>query len=93
MQEALTNVRKHSDAQTVRVLLRIADNGKHYVLVEDDGQGIEEKVVSDPPGEHIGLSIMRERAARLGGTLNIESDAGEGTRVELQFNVPITTHE
>lgn len=93
VQEALTNVRKHSDAQTVRVLLRIADNGKHYVLVEDDGQGIEEKVVSDPPGEHIGLSIMRERAARLGGTLNIESDAGEGTRVELQFNVPITTHE
>ncbi len=89
VQEALTNVRKHSDAQTVRVLLRAEDNGDHHVLVEDDGQGIEEKVVSDPPGEHIGLSIMRERAARLGGTLSIESDAGEGTRVELQFNVPL----
>ncbi len=88
VQEALTNVRKHSDAQNVRVLLRAEDNGDHHVLVEDDGQGIEEKVVSDPPGEHIGLSIMRERAARLGGTLNIESDTGEGTRVELQFNVP-----
>ena len=88
VQEALTNVRKHSDAQNVRVLLRAEDNGDHHVLVEDDGQGIEEKVVSDPPGEHIGLSIMRERAARLGGTLHIESDAGEGTRVELQFNVP-----
>lgn len=88
VQEALTNVRKHSDAQNVRVLLRCEDNGDHHVLVEDDGQGIEEKVVSDPPGEHIGLSIMRERAARLGGTLNIESDPGEGTRVELQFNVP-----
>ena len=88
VQEALTNVRKHSDAQNVRVLLRAEDNGDHHVLVEDDGQGIEEKVVSDPPGEHIGLSIMRERAARLGGTLSIESDTGEGTRVELQFNVP-----
>lgn len=88
VQEALTNVRKHSDAQNVRVLLRCEDNGDHHVLVEDDGQGIEEKVVSDPPGEHIGLSIMRERAARLGGTLNIESDPGEGTRVELEFNVP-----
>jgi len=88
VQEALTNVRKHSDAQNVRVLLRADDHGEHHVLVEDDGQGIEEKVVSDPPGEHIGLSIMRERAARLGGTLNIESEPGEGTRVELQFNVP-----
>ncbi len=88
VQEALTNVRKHSDAQTVRVLLRADDTGDHHVLVEDDGQGIAEKVVSDPPGEHIGLSIMRERAARLGGTLNIESETGEGTRVELQFNVP-----
>ena len=88
VQEALTNVRKHSDAQTVRVLLRAGSGGEHHVLVEDDGQGIEEKVVSDPPGEHIGLSIMRERAARLGGTLTIESDTGEGTRVELLFNVP-----
>ena len=88
VQEALTNVRKHSDAQTVRVLLRAGSGGEHHVLVEDDGQGIEEKVVRDPPGEHIGLSIMRERAARLGGTLTIESDTGEGTRVELLFNVP-----
>jgi len=88
VQEALTNVRKHSDAQNVRVLLRADDTGEHHVLVEDDGQGIEEKVVSGPPGEHIGLSIMRERAARLGGTLNIESEPGEGTRVELQFTVP-----
>ena len=88
VQEALTNVRKHSDAQTVRVLLRAGSGGEHHVLVEDDGQGIEEKVVSDPPGEHIGLSIMRERAARLGGTLTIESDTGEGTRVELLFSVP-----
>jgi len=87
VQEALTNVRKHSDAQNVRVLLRTEDNGEHHVLVEDDGQGIAERVVSDPPGEHIGLSIMRERAARLGGTLNIESETGEGTRVELQFSL------
>ncbi|MBI3776404.1 MAG: GAF domain-containing protein [Gammaproteobacteria bacterium] len=92
VQESLTNVRKHSDAQNVRVLLRTDDNRDYHVLVEDDGQGIEEKVVSDPPGEHIGLSIMRERAARLGGTLSIESEAGEGTRVELQFSVPPQRH-
>lgn len=87
VQEALTNVRKHSNAQNVRVMLRAEGNDSYHVLVEDDGQGIGEKVVSDPPGEHIGLSIMRERAARLSGTLNIESEPGEGTRVELEFHV------
>lgn len=87
VQEALTNVRKHSNAQNVRVLLRAEGNDDYHVLVEDDGQGIEEKVVSDPPGEHIGLSIMRERAGRLSGNLSIESEPGEGTRVELQFHV------
>jgi two-component system nitrate/nitrite sensor histidine kinase NarX len=85
VQEALTNVRKHSGAQNVRILLRGADDGHFNVLVEDDGQGIQTKVLDDAPGEHIGLSIMRERAARLGGELTIESEPGEGTRVELQF--------
>lgn len=87
VQEALTNVRKHSGAQNVRVLLRGAEDHQYHVLVEDDGQGIQDKVIDDPPGEHIGLSIMRERAARLGGELSIESEPGEGTRVELQFRL------
>jgi two-component system nitrate/nitrite sensor histidine kinase NarX len=87
VQEALTNVRKHSNAQNVRVLLRSDSAGVYNVLVEDDGQGIEEKVIDDAPGEHIGLSIMRERTARLGGQISIESEPGEGTRVELQFHV------
>ena len=37
------------------------------------------------PGEHIGLSVMCERARWLGGTLDIESEPGEGTRVSLAF--------
>jgi two-component system nitrate/nitrite sensor histidine kinase NarX len=85
VQEALTNVRKHSGAQNVRILLSGGDEGRFEVLVEDDGQGIQNRVLDDAPGEHIGLSIMRERAARLGGELTIESEPGEGTRVELQF--------
>ncbi len=87
VQEALTNVRKHSGAQNVRVLLRGTEDQHYHVLVEDDGQGIQDKVIDDPPGEHIGLSIMRERAARLGGELTIESEAGEGTRIELEFRL------
>ncbi|RMG49726.1 MAG: hypothetical protein D6717_14595, partial [Gammaproteobacteria bacterium] len=38
------------------------------------------------PGEHIGLKIMEERARVLGGRLRIESEPGEGTRVELKFH-------
>lgn len=87
VQEALTNVRKHSGAQNVRVMLRVEPDERFHVMVEDDGQGIADRVIDDPPGEHIGLSIMRERAARLGGELTIESEPGEGTRVDLQFRV------
>jgi two-component system nitrate/nitrite sensor histidine kinase NarX len=54
-------------------------------LVEDDGVGFEERQSEGRPGEHIGLSIMQERARRLGGRLRIESEPGEGTRVELRF--------
>ena len=85
IQEALANIRKHSNACNVRILLDRSDDGHHSVLVEDDGHGITEDSGSGYRGENIGLSIMRERADRLHGTLNIESEAGEGTRVLLEF--------
>ncbi len=85
IQESLTNVRKHSDAHTVRVLMRKAASGDYSVLIEDDGSGIEEKPQGDTPGEHVGLSIMEERARRLGGRIRFESEPGEGTRILLNF--------
>jgi two-component system nitrate/nitrite sensor histidine kinase NarX len=85
VQEALTNIRKHARAQTVRVLVRCKSAGDYALLVEDDGVGFEETPPGGRPGEHIGLSIMQERARRLGGHLRIESEPGEGTRVELSF--------
>lgn len=84
IQEALTNIRKHSDAHTARILLRSEGQGRYQLLIEDDGMGIT-PVTSTQRGEHVGLAIMRERAERLGGTLQIESEAGEGTRVFLRF--------
>lgn len=86
IQEALANIRKHSKANAVRVLLRQDEDGKHTVLIEDDGVGIGEPVLQGKPGEHIGLSIMQERAQRLGGTLSIDSELGEGTRILLSFS-------
>ncbi len=84
-QEALTNTRKHAQAHTVRVLLRCRPAGAYLLLVEDDGVGFEVPGRDGHPGEHIGLSIMEERARRLGGQLRIESEPGEGTRVELTY--------
>ncbi len=85
VQEALANIRKHAQAHTVRVLLRCREPGQYMLLVEDDGLGLEGPVRDGNPGEHIGLSIMEERARRLGAELRIESEPGEGTRVELVF--------
>ena len=42
-------------------------------------------MVYSDEGKHIGLTIMRERAKHIGGTLKIESEPDEGTRVELKF--------
>ena len=81
LQEALSNVRKHAQADHVHVTLRnasdfamnIADNGVGF-LMDDIHHGDE---------NHIGLNIMRERAARLHAELEISSQPGAGTTVRL----------
>lgn len=85
VQESLANVRKHSNAQNVRVMLGKLDDDHFSVLIEDDGQGADRKIETTLPGENIGLSIMRERAERIEGVLRIESEPGEGTRIQLAF--------
>jgi two-component system nitrate/nitrite sensor histidine kinase NarX len=88
VQEALANVRKHSQADTVRVLLK-GDEGNNYrVLVEDDGIGLGETSPIEKPGEHVGLSVMKDRARRIGGKLRIESEPGEGVQILLSFRYP-----
>jgi two-component system nitrate/nitrite sensor histidine kinase NarX len=88
VQESLNNVRKHSKAQTARVMLGTDGNSDYRVLVEDDGVGFDRPIMEGPPGEHIGLTIMQDRARQLGGELRIESERGEGTRVLLTFHDP-----
>ncbi len=86
IQEALTNVRKHSNARNVRIMLNNEDDF-YTVLIEDDGLGMAE-VTAGIPGEHVGLAIMQERAERLPGQLVIESEPDEGTRIVLMFTAP-----
>jgi two-component system nitrate/nitrite sensor histidine kinase NarX len=86
IQEALTNIRKHSGAHNVRLLLNNQDD-LYTVLIEDDGLGMTGSADAGP-GEHAGLAIMRERTARLQGQMVIESEPGEGTRIVLMFTAP-----
>jgi two-component system nitrate/nitrite sensor histidine kinase NarX len=85
VQESLSNVRKHARAENVRVLLRCEGRRSLLLLIEDDGVGFQLEQRQGHPGEHIGLSIMEERARRIGASLRVESELDEGTRVELLF--------
>ena len=85
VQEALTNIKKHANAYIVRVLVTHDDDDYINILVENDGKGFDQRKIHSVEGEHLGLTIMRERAKHLGGQLKIESDPDEGTRVELKF--------
>ena len=77
VQEALTNVRKHAHAHSVRIALR--RRGDQLALsVKDDGVGFSPKMLKSDGHGVIG---MRERAKLLGGQLEIRSGPGEGTRV------------
>ncbi len=88
VQEALNNIRRHSQANTVRVMLSGIDSDGYRVLIEDDGIGIDSAAAEAQGGDHFGLDILHERAKRIGGDLSIESEPGEGTRVVMTFNYP-----
>ena len=89
VQESLANIRKHSQAETVRVLMRSSIKGDCSVLIEDDGIGISDDrhQPNEKAGEHLGLSIMQERAERINGEIHFESEEEGGTLVQLAFHV------
>jgi signal transduction histidine kinase len=80
-QEALNNIAKHSGARQVDLCLECRLDGM-TMLIRDDGLGFD--LDSLPPG-HIGIAIMRERASSIGADLMIESQAGQGTTVALDW--------
>ena len=84
VQECLVNIRKHSQAEVVRVLLSYRD-GNNIVLIEDDGIGFEESSIVSEGGRQLGLNILRDRASEINASIDIESEPGDGTRIHLQF--------
>ena len=84
VQEGLANVRKHSGADMVRILLNQVHDARR-VLIEDDGVGMS--LTPDEMDNHFGLSIMQERAGSIGATLQLESEPGDGTRIILTLPI------
>lgn len=86
VQEALTNVARHSNARRVAVV--IAENdGQVYAIVEDDGRGFDAERLLDgsAAGHGLGLIGVRERAELLGGSVEIETAPGRGTTLYVRF--------
>src|SRR5262249_11143692 len=81
--EALVNAFRHSRAKNIQVQLEYGNEFR--VVVQDDGCGIDPRVLQSGGESHWGLSRMRERAQRIGAKLKVLSRSGGGTEVELRI--------
>ena len=83
-QEALQNALRHASAERIEVRLE-GGAGRLVLSVADDGRGFD-ATARAVRGRRLGLTSMEERAAELGGVLEIVSVEGEGTRVRLEVS-------
>lgn len=82
VREAVLNAIKHADAEEINIHCEVSSTGDNEITICDDGSGIDSL---DEPEGHYGLTIMSERAARLGGTLQIRRGKAGGTEICLTF--------
>src|SRR5215212_860911 len=83
-QEAISNVLKHADATQLEISLE-RENGRVRLSIEDNGQGFEPSATSQKETPSWGLKIMRERIESIGGTVELQSEPGKGTRVTFEI--------
>ncbi|HEY5732054.1 MAG TPA: ATP-binding protein, partial [Anaerolineales bacterium] len=90
VQEGLNNIRKHADAQHVRLSLKPASSTNLLVRLEDDGRGltVPADLASLSARKHFGLVGISERVALLGGTMNIQSPPGQGMILQVEIPSP-----
>jgi signal transduction histidine kinase len=88
LQEALTNIGKHAQAKNASVTIKEHDDWVSF-SVEDDGIGFDVLRVAtvNPHKRGLGLAIMEERARMLGGSLEIWSEKGKGTRITFRVRL------
>ena len=85
VQEAMSNAQKHSNATDVSISMSKTSRGLQ-LAVKDNGSGFDVPERPSPGGDrdgHLGLSVMRERAESLGGSLSVASAPGAGSGLTL----------
>ena len=83
--EALRNAFKHAQARRIAVTIRY-EARQLRLTIRDDGKGIDEETIRrQQVAGHFGLPGMRERAAIVGGRLDVRSAVGSGTEIELRI--------
>lgn len=83
IQELIQNIRKHAQASTALVQMNFHEDGGVDITVEDDGIGMDVSAAAKAHG--MGLRNIHERVRQLGGRIDINSAAGKGTSVYLEF--------
>jgi len=83
LQEALTNVARHARAQSVAVVLKL-EGPMLELVIRDDGIGFD-SAAAMRERSGLGLHGMRERVALLGGSVEIESRPGQGTKIHVEI--------
>ena len=91
VQEAVTNIIKYAQANEIGIML-VVNSAFLSIVIEDDGVGFNlEQVMQSRAGKHLGLLGMDERVSILGGSLDIETSAGNGTTIIAR--VPLRRNE
>jgi PAS domain S-box-containing protein len=88
VQEALTNIARHSKAKNVTIVF-VWKEPELHLTIDDDGVGFEMKNLLRNPSDHLGIEGMRQRASMLGGALEIASQLRKGTRIAV--SLPLTS--
>lgn len=84
VQEALSNIRKHSRAERAQVSL-MQRNARLLLHVEDDGIGFDPSTMGRSQFPRFGLTTMKERADSICATMKVDSQPGAGTRIHLEL--------
>jgi signal transduction histidine kinase len=86
-QEGVNNAVRHAKASVIEVTLTY-DAHTLQLSMDDDGEGFTYDAAAFAEGGHFGLQGMRERAAEIGGTLQVASEPGKGTHITLRVDIP-----
>ncbi|MEN8241900.1 MAG: sensor histidine kinase [Chloroflexota bacterium] len=95
VEEAVSNARKHAEKDTAWIRVKQPDEKSVLLEIEDHGVGFDPESLDETPSERgrPGIVLMGERAAQLSGKMQIDSEEGSGTCIQIRIPIPETDHD